>query len=251
MPKIIKNKLIEEFKDRGSFTKKELFDFYLQYEPELKESTFAWRIYDLKSKNIIKSIKRGIYVICNKPLYSPAISNDILELANHINAFYYNVKYCIWDTSWLNEFSHHQTSKKVVIIEIINELTESFFYQLKNDKKYDIYLKPDEKAINYYISESSNPVIIKRLVTRSPVEKNRGIFIPTLEKILVDIYTDNKIFYYYQGPELMNIYENAIKKYTLNFTTLFSYANRRERENEVKAFMVNHMSKLVKEIIDD
>ena len=53
MPKIIENKLIQEFKDRGSFTREELFDFFRQFEPDLKEGTLAWRIYDLKNRNII------------------------------------------------------------------------------------------------------------------------------------------------------------------------------------------------------
>ena len=55
MPKIIENRLIEEFKDRDTFSREELFDFFRYFEPNLKEGTFGWRIYDLKNKNIIFS----------------------------------------------------------------------------------------------------------------------------------------------------------------------------------------------------
>lgn len=48
MSKSIENKLIEAFKERSSFDRNELYDFYLDFEPNLKESTFSWRIYDLK-----------------------------------------------------------------------------------------------------------------------------------------------------------------------------------------------------------
>ena len=49
----------------------------------------------------------------------------------------------------------------------------------------------------------------------------------------------------------MHIYENAINQYTINFTKLFSYAKRREREHEIKQFLTNHLFHRVKDIIND
>ena len=63
MRQFVENRLIEEFKGRESFTRDDLFDFYRQYEPDLKEGTFGWRIYELKDKNIIRSLKRGLYFL--------------------------------------------------------------------------------------------------------------------------------------------------------------------------------------------
>ena len=60
MSKIIISQLIKVFKNRPSFTREELLDFYMDFEPNLKEGTFGWRIYDLKKKNIIKPLKRGL-----------------------------------------------------------------------------------------------------------------------------------------------------------------------------------------------
>ena len=54
-----------------------------------------------------------------------------------------------------------------------------------------------------------------------------------------------------QGLELKNTYEEAITSYTINFTRLFSYAKRREREQEIKQFLTTHMFYLVKDIIND
>ena len=53
MLKFVENKFIAEFKDRESFSRDELFDFFRLYEPDLKEGTFGWRVFDLKNKNII------------------------------------------------------------------------------------------------------------------------------------------------------------------------------------------------------
>jgi len=255
MPKIIENRLIEEFKDRKSFSREELFKFFCFFEPNLKEGTFGWRIYDLKNKNIIKSIKRGLYIISYKPKYKPVLSSELIKLTKKVQEKFQEVKYCIWETDWLNEFSQHQTSKRILIIEIEKDFVESLYYYLKDTFNHDLYFNPDNKAIEFYISESDFPVVIKKLITRSPIgkrtENKLKVSTPLLEKILVDLFVGKKLFYFYQGSELMHIYENAINHYTINFTKLFSYARRREREQEIKSFIMDNMNYLVKDIIDD
>ena len=255
IPKITKKKLIEEFKDRDYFTRKELFDFYLNSEPELNENTFGWRIYDLKNKNIIKSVKRGFYVISRKPEYKPVISPDILNISKRISRWSDEVNYCIWETTWLNEFMQHQANQSALLVEIEKDFEEALFFELKTLMRREVFLNPDEKVIDLYIAESNKPVIIRKLLTRTPLtertEKRVSFYTPTLEKILVDLYTEKQFFYYLQGSELIHIYENAISAYTINFTRLFSYAKRREREQDIKNFMTNHMYHLVKDIIDD
>lgn len=254
MPKIVENRLIEEFKDRDAFSREELFDFFRYLEPDLKEGTFGWRIYDLKNKDIIKSIQRGYYIISCKSKYKPEISVELLKLAKVISERFENVKYCLWSTEWVNEFSHHQSGKKLIVIEVEKDFIESLYYELKDFFQFDFYLNPDGKAIDFYISESQRPVIIKKLITRSPIskriEKRIKFYTPLLEKILVDLFAEKKLYYFYQGTELVHVYENALKNYTINYTKLFSYAKRREKEQDIKQFMTNHMYHLVKEIIE-
>lgn len=254
MPRIIENRLIEEFKDRKSFSRNELYEFFKFFEPELKEGTFGWRIYDLKNKNIIKPLMRGLYTISYKPRYKPQVSQELLKLTRKINDIFDDVKYCIWETIWLNEFSQHQSSKKIIIIEVERDFLDSFFYKLKEIYKHNIFLSPDEKAIKFYVAESKQPIVIKKLLTRSPItqrtEKKLKFQIPFLEKILVDILTEDKLFYYSRGSELVHIYENALTRYNINFTKLFSYAKRRQKENDIKVFLIKNMHYLVKEIMD-
>jgi len=255
MAKVIESKLIEEFKDREYFSREDLFDFFRYFEPELKEGTFGWRIYDLKNRDIIKPVKKGLYVISYKPRYTPDISPSLLKIAKQLTERFDEIKHCIWETAWLNEFAQHQTSRSMLFIEIEKGFEESLFYELKDTMRREVFLNPDKKAIDFYIAESNQPVIIKKLLTRAPLskktEKEFEFYIPTLEKNLVDLFADKRLFYYVQGSELMHIYENALTSYTINFTKLFSYAKRREREQDIKEFMTNHMFHLVKDFIDD
>jgi len=254
MPKITENRLIEEFKNRKYFTREDLLEFYRYFEPDLKEGTFAWRIYDLKDKNIIRPLKRGLYVISYKPGYEPEISPELIKLAKRIMDKFEDAKHCIWETVWLNEFSQHQASKRIILIEIEKEFIESLYYELKDSSINELYINPDDKDFDFYIAESNYPVIIKKLITRSPVarrtEKRVKFHTPLLEKILVDLFAEERLFYHLQGSELMRIYENAISKYAINFTKLFSYAKRREKEQHIRQFMTNHMYHLVKDIIE-
>lgn len=255
MAKVIENRLIEEFKDREYFSREELFDFFRYFEPELKEGTFGWRIYDLKNRNIIMPLKRGLYVISYKSRYKPDISPSQLIIAKQLTERFDEIKLCIWETAWLNEFSQHQTSRSTLFIEVEKGFEESLFYEMKDTMRREVFLNPDKKAIDFYIAESKQPVIIKKLLTRAPLskrtEKKVKFYIPTLEKILVDLFAEERLFYYVLGSELMHIYENALTSYTINFTKLFSYAKRREREQDIKQFMINHMPHLVKGFIDD
>lgn len=255
MPRVLENRLIEEFKDKESFSREELFQFYRHFEPELKHGTFGWRIHDLKNRNIIKPLKRGLYVISYRPEYTPEISPNLFKIAKQLSEKFDEVKHCVWETVWLNEFGQHQTSKSILFIEVEKGFDETLFYALKDNSRREVFLNPDEKVMDFYIAESNQPVIIKKLLTRAPLKKRTEnevkFHIPTLEKILVDLFAEERLFYFLQGGELVHIYENALSNYTINYTKLFSYAKRRGREHDLKQFMTDCMFHLVKDVIDD
>lgn len=255
MPKIVENKLIDRFKGQESIERDELYQFYLDYEPNLKESTFSWRIYDLKKKDIIKTIGRGVYVISYKPKYKPVPSEQVSKIARRINEQFKDIKYCAWETQWLNEFAQHQTFKQMVVVEVERDFIDSTYYHLNDHLKMDFYVNPDDKDIQFYISESNVAVIIQRLVTRAPISKLRikktSIPVATLEKIMVDLFVEERLFHFFQGSEMIHIYENIINRYSINFTKLFSYARRRKKEQEIKQFMNNNIPNIIEDILYD
>lgn len=254
MPKVFEHRLIEEFKEKESFSMNELYSFYKYFEPDLKEGTLRWRVYDLKKKNIIRSVKRGWYAISYKPKYKPELSVEIIKISKVITEYFQDLKYCVWETSWLNEFLQHQSSKNIIIIEIEKGYEENLYFYLKDNFRHELYLNPHEKEIDLYITESRKPVVIKRLITRSPISKQpinkTKVAFPQLEKILVDLFSDEKLFYFYQGSEMTHLFENAIKRYSINYTRLFSYAKRRDRDEELKSFLNNNLNHIIKGLIE-
>lgn len=248
----VENRLKRKFGGRKSFSRRELFAYLRSFDPELKEGTLGWRIYDLKKRNIIKAIRRGIYAISSQTEYKPKISKELLKLTRFTSQHFAEIRFCLWDTSWLNEFAKHQAGKKFIVIEIEKAFVESLYYEMKDNFRFDFFLNPDETVIDLYITESPNPVIIKKFVTRSPVAKRKDkieFCTPKLEKMLVDLYSESKLFYFYQGGELVHIFENAIKNYPINYTTLFSYAARRDKDQEIREFLKDNLYHLVKDVI--
>ena len=65
-----------------------------------------------------------------------------------------------------------------------------------------------------------------------------GIFMPTLEKLLVDINADPD-FYYVQGMEASYIIDNARTLYQLNTPKMLRYASRRGIREKMQFFLTN------------
>jgi hypothetical protein len=225
------------FQGRDSFTREELWDFYRQYEPDLLDGTLGWRIYHLKEKKIIRSTKKGIYTLSYKPVYKAEVDNKSKELFLKLSRHFDELKACVWSTRLLNEFMLHIPGKSSIILEIENEAIDNVFYFLKDANIKNLFLQPTGKEIDFYINDIDSPIVIKSLVTKSPLQKQNKVSIPTLEKILVDIYVEKQLFNTFQGSELSYIFNSAYNKYEINFSRLLSYAKRRGKEKEIIHFM--------------
>ena len=240
-PKSLHVQLTELFQHKPFFSRDELFIFYKQYDAELNEGTFGWRIHDLKKKHIIKDVRKGIYTLEHKQFFSPHLDNTIKKIAFFLSSIDPPTNYNIWSTAWLNEFIELQATSFIYVLEVEKDSMSSVFHKLKDAKKHiNVFLKPDEKVIENYISETSQSIVIEPKLTRAPVSKKDHLVIPTLEKILVDLFCDEKLFFAYQGKQLVKIYESCLEKYFINFSRLFNYAKRRNREEAIKGFLTAH-----------
>jgi len=251
MKKIEEAKLINFFKDKSIFSRKELFDYFLGSEGELKEGTFGWRIYDLKKNKIIHEVKRGWYTLQAKPAYIPPFNEKVEQLAAIFTKNYRESKYCVWDINWINEFTVHQFTKDTYLLETEKDLEESVAHTLSDNGFQNILWSL--KGTHLSITNSANPVVILPLKSRSPVQliqtdNGNTIALPTLEKLLVDIYKENKVFHFVQGAEMERIFQNAFSRYWINFTTFFGYAKRRGKEAKLRSFLSQHIPDLVKNI---
>jgi hypothetical protein len=227
-----------QFGHRDNFTREELFRFFRQFEPDLNEGTFGWRIYDLKKKHIIKGVLRSVYTLESKQQFKPEINQFIKQLsglAKETNETHY---YNIWTTQWLNEMIELQATSFLYIVEVEKEAIERVFYRIKENSRFrNVFLKPNDAVIETYVSEVETAIIVKPMVSRAPTMTVKNSVLPTLEKIMVDLFCDDKLFFAYQGRQLISVYERCIDKYVINFSRIAAYARRRKREEAIKHFI--------------
>ncbi|MAT45479.1 MAG: hypothetical protein CL609_24385 [Anaerolineaceae bacterium] len=236
-------KLMAKFSNRESVRKGELWDFYYLRNPDLTEQAFRRILYSLEKEGRIIPIGAGIYGLLNpflssnKKKFVPNLSPTAEELSLEVSEYYPYTQYITWETRVLHEFMTHQPGQNQIILEIEKEATESVFNKLKEQQFRNIFLEPDSVIFERYIIDSPESILLLHLVTQSPKIKTKGVVSARLEKILVDIFSDEDLFFTFHGQEMINIFENAFSMYWINLKTLFRYAGRRKVVEKLKYFI--------------
>jgi hypothetical protein len=230
-------KLKIAFSGKESFTTGDLWHFYSNEDKNLNKGTFSWKVHNLKAQQILQSLKKGVYTLTFKPKYQPEIASKPADLFLKTNKYFKDINACIWSTKQLSEFMLHIPGKYYTILEVEADACEAVFHYLKDSKFKNLYLQPTNKEIELYINELNEAIIIKSLITKSPLQQVKKIATPRIEKILVDIFSDRVLFNIFQGNELIVIFNNVYHKYEINFSKLITYAKRRGKEKEIIQFI--------------
>lgn len=239
--------LTAKFSNVKSFSRKELKAFYEMYDPKLKETTFRWMIYDLKKQKIIASIDRGLYSLVNqtyfnsntmlgKKKYKPPVSKNLEKLYKRLKKQFPFLDICVWETSWLNEFMLHQPGRFFSIIEVEKGVEETVFHYLRANYS-NVFIKPTRQELEWYIYNNNSSIVVKRLLSQTPLSNNSNMVTPKLEKILIDVFVEKDFFYPYQGQELFNIYNYVFQYYQISLKSLFRYAGRRKCKESLKDYL--------------
>ena len=84
---------------------------------------------------------------------------------------------------------HHIPSLSFVLVDVEREVAESVFNLLNSDSSKRVYLIPSLTDFERYIN-TNEVIIVRPLISESPLQLVDGIKTPTIEKILVDIASD-------------------------------------------------------------
>ena len=98
-------------------------------------------------------------------------------------------------------------------------------------------ISPYRIPLYSYISQNKESIIVKQLVTKSPLQEIKNVKTPKIEKMLVDLISDTATFISYQGHESITILKNAFKEFQINFTTLINYSRRRKKDVMLKKIL--------------
>ena len=124
----IKTEIHVKFNDSIIIRKEDLYALVQKYSPEATYSTLKWYVHKLKKDNIVRSIRRGVYVLySDKKDYDPDIDYKLKKISRLIKGKYKDIVFCIWNSNWLNEFSRHQANTNIVIIDAERDFLKSIY----------------------------------------------------------------------------------------------------------------------------
>ena len=101
--------IISEIKNKKARTvsKSEIYDMYLKMYSSSNIRNFDNLIAYLKRINIIENISKDKYYVRTKSNYMPIEDKEISKIINSINNEYPDIKFSIYNTNIINEFTQH------------------------------------------------------------------------------------------------------------------------------------------------
>ena len=219
------------FKENKKLPKQKLVGSIKKDFPGWSDNTINMYLSKLKRRGIINAPSRGIYELDSHTLFQPIISNSLKRTFNKVKREFPYITFCLWDTVWLNDFMRHQPFKHYVVMEVEKDAAEPVFSFLTEINK-NAFINPDEEIFDRYIHNKDDVLIVKNMVTESPLAEKDDIVIPALEKLLVDMLIDTNLFSAQQNEKEF-IMRSVMQKYTLNELKMRRYAIRRNREREI------------------
>lgn len=209
----------------GSFMKRDLLS-------RMEGTTFSPSYIDLALSRMVKSgaltkSGRGQYQITDgKKNFAPKLDSLSLELAGFFNKNLPFTRYCVYEGEWINPFMHHLAGNHLHYLEVEREAMDSVFERITTLGR-TAYLRPDREFMYRYVDiHNSTAIIVKPLISESPLISVDSIPCPTMEKLIVDISKDPD-FDYLQGSEFLHVLNNIKRIYRINEPRLLRYASRR------------------------
>ncbi len=180
----------------------------------------------------LERMGRGVYgSTAKKNRFTPEPGEMAAGLYHSMKQVFPLISLCVYEGQWISPLMHHLANNQAIYLEVEKDVSEAIFHKIQ-DRGLTVFYRPDKTEMYKYVDLGGAPVIVKNLVTESPLQTIGEIQIPTLEKLLVDMYCDPD-FFYLQGSEYWHIMHNA-HRYSINTSKMLRYAARRSAAEEIK-----------------
>ncbi|MCF8362474.1 MAG: hypothetical protein K9G70_07605 [Prolixibacteraceae bacterium] len=226
------NKLIKEFEGRNIIELKDIEAFFRKSEPSIPKTTVNWRIHDLVQQQILQRVGRGLYRFGKTEIFSPEITPKMKSVCKFINKQFPFVTYCQWQLSTVNHFAQHLINFNILFVDVEKDALDGVYYALKEQQTKVMLIS------NLYgdLSDFDKFIFIRPLISDSPLQKVKNCNVASIEKILVDLASDEELISF-QGNEIYTIMGAASEKYTVNHNKMLRYAGRKNKRKKVEAIL--------------
>jgi predicted transcriptional regulator of viral defense system len=195
---------------------------------DVSKPQINWTAHSLAKRGIIQRVARGKYRLGTTQCFVPDLSPKAKKPARLIKKEFPYLDFCIWELNKVNFFAHNLINFNVIFADVERVAVETVYRKFK-DENIPVY---NIKKTYEDLIDMSGAVCIRPLITGAPLQSVENIPTASLEKILVDLYTD-KEFISFQGTESETIYNSAFTAYTINTSKLLRYASRKGKRDKV------------------
>ncbi len=225
------DELKEKFGNKDYFQVADLLLFYKLFDTQIAKSTVNWRMHSLVTANTIHRIGRGKYKVGSGNAFIPQDLPKTFKINSSVKRNFPYLKYAIWHISEINLFTQHLISRDTYYVEVERDAIDAVFEHLREKYKFVLRGKANEEV---YFGESV--IVVRSLITGSPIQVVKNVPTITIEKLLVDLFSD-KEFDFLQGNELAHVFNTAFSKYTINIDKLLRYASRKEKRTIIAEYI--------------
>jgi len=225
-------------KEKEYITKKELIHVIKSQTTYVKDSSVRWIIHQLVGNGEITKIDSNHFYNGVLTKYQPSReSNRKNKIKTILNDTYPSLDAIIYETSILNEWVNHQISKNIIIVEVEKYYIENIFNALKKHLGNCVLYNPTFEDYDRYAEHDT--VVVTNFITRSP--KHQSIYEIKLEKLIVDIFSNDLISEFVNPSEYSAILSLMFSQYKINGETIITYAKRRNLDSIVEKHINEHL----------
>ena len=211
-------------------------DFF-EAMPGLPKPTVYSRIRQLITSGEIKRVGRGVYERSTKAEFTIEVTSQMENIAKSLFSQFPYIEFCVWDLSPINSLAQHLINFNLCVVDVDRDAIEAVYENLRESNERVLTTKRMFDGLADY----DGYILVRKLVTDSPLAKKVDVPTPTLEKLLVDLACD-KEFSLFQGYEIEHIFANAFAQYVVNKNRLLRYAGRKNHRERIEQLLINNSS---------
>ncbi len=221
-----------------SYSHKALIAHLMKEKPGLSANTYHWAISGMVRDGILLHNGYDDYTLTGENQlqeYHPSYTDLAQNLAHSIRKRYPYIQFTVFETVLMNDFLNHLIAQNTVFIQAQKECSIFIFRFLQESEFQHLMYKPGKKDYALYWAKDS--IVVTDLISEAPMRTDNTYEI-LLEKMLVDMCADKLISLTFSKSELPDVFDTAEKQYRLDKNKLLRYARRRNREKEVKRYLL-------------
>lgn len=228
------------FKNRQTVNTEDLRRYFQRTHSDLPDNTLRRRIHEMETAGILVTTSGNRFLLPEvaRAVFRPGLNEHLQAVAQALQAVYTG-PYCLTYANWLNEFSRTLHITHLTVIEVAGGDLDRVYDHFIQRGKGEVYHLPRLEVSKHRLTPGGRPTVIKPFVENAPLQQVEGLWVPTLEKLLVDLFCDEMLFPDFHGRETKAVFEKAFDYYQIDEDRLLDYAAQLQRDRNLKRFLAD------------